>query len=210
VDLLSEEEQWESLKAWLRANALQVLLLTALLLAGWYGWQWWQGRQAAQALVADEAYTKAMKAFDAGKIDDALAQIETLRAEHPKSAYVSTADLAAAKVFVLRNELDKAVLRLQRVASESVDPQVRPIAKLRLARVQLAQGRYDDALATLGTANAGAHEAAYSEVRGDVLLAKGDRAGALREYEKARKLAPTDDQGLGAVLDLKINDLRTP
>jgi predicted negative regulator of RcsB-dependent stress response len=210
VDLLSEEEQWESLKAWFRANGLSIIALTVVMLGGFYGWKWWQARQGADAVVANAAYEKLLQTFDAGKIDDALAQIETLRSEHPKSAYVSAADLAAAKVFVTRNELDKAALRLERVAKEAADKQLRPIAQLRLARVQLAQGRHDAALATLGTADRGAYQAAYAETRGDVLLARGDKAGALREYEAARKTQPADDQGVAALLDLKINDLRAP
>ena len=61
-----------------------------------------------------------------------------------------------------RNELDKAVERLERVANNAVDEQLRPIARLRLARVQAAQGKHDVALATLGTADMGEHQAAYA------------------------------------------------
>ena len=39
MDLLSEEEQWERLKAWLRTNGPSVLVLTALILLGWFGEQ---------------------------------------------------------------------------------------------------------------------------------------------------------------------------
>jgi predicted negative regulator of RcsB-dependent stress response len=62
----------------------------------------------------------------------------------------------------------------------------------------------------LSAADVGKYQAAYTEVRGDILLAKGDRAGALREYEAARKLQPPEQTGssVAAVLDLKINDLR--
>ncbi len=44
---------------------------------------------------------------------------------------------------------------LERVANTARDKQLRPVARLRLARVQAAQGQYDKALATLGTADAG-------------------------------------------------------
>jgi predicted negative regulator of RcsB-dependent stress response len=211
VDLLSEEEHWEALKRWLRENVPFILGLVAIGLVGWVGWKWWQSHKDEQALEASAAYEQILTTFDARKVPEALAQIEALRKAHPKSAYVSASDLAAAKVFVITNQLDKAAASLERVMNTSPDESLRPIARLRLTRVQAAQGQYDKALATLGTADMGEYQAAYAEARGDVLRAKGDHAGALKEYESARKLLPPEQQGVagvGEMLDLKINDLR--
>lgn len=211
MDLLSEEEQWEGLKRWLRENGPFVLGLTAAVLIAVFGWRWWQARETSRALAANAAYEQILLAFDAGKVNEAVAQIEALRSDQPKSAYVYAADLAAAKMFVAGNELDKAAQRLERVMNEAPDEELRPVARLRLARVLAAQGQYDKALATLGTADMGRHQSAYLEARGDVLLAKGDGAAALKEYQAARKLLPAGESGAGGVaelLDLKINDLR--
>ena len=212
MDLLSEEEQWEALKRWLRENGPSILVAVIIALLAVAGWRWWQGRGEQKSVAAVSAFEKILQTFDTGKMDEALAQIEKLRTTYPNSGYVASADLAAARVFVARNELDKAVERLERVANTAVDKQLRPIARLRLARVQAAQGKHDVALATLGTADMGEHQAAYTETRGDSLLSKGDRAGALREYEAALKLQPTDEAGssVAALLELKINDLRAP
>ena len=80
------------------------------------------------------------------------------------------------------------------------------MARLRLARVQLALNHPDTALATLGTANQGAFEGRFAEVRGDAYYAKGDKAAALREYRAARvALGPA--QAANDLLELKINDL---
>ncbi len=80
------------------------------------------------------------------------------------------------------------------------------VARLRLARVQIAQNHPDAALSTLGTADRGAYNGRFAEVRGDADFAKGDKAGALREYRAARlALGPPD--AANDLLDLKINDL---
>lgn len=211
MELLSEDEQWESLKRWLRTNGPSILVMVALVLLAWFGWKWWQDRKDQQALEAAAAYQKVLAEFDQGKIDAGLAQLETLRKEYPGSGYIAVAELAAANVHVVNNELDKAAALLDKVASGAGDALLRPIARLRLARVQTAQGQHDKALATLGTADMGAYQSAYLEVRGDVLLAKGDRAGALKAYEEARKLLSPESagaDGVGPVLDLKINDLK--
>jgi predicted negative regulator of RcsB-dependent stress response len=211
VDLLSEDEQWEALKRWVRNNGLQVLGMVAVLLLAWFGWKWWQGRADEKAVAASVMYDQVLKDFDANKIDAAIAGIETLRTRHSGSAYVSAADLAAARVFVTMNELDKAATYLERVATSAADEKLRPIARLRLARVQASQGQYDKALSTLGTADMGEHQSAYLEVRGDVQLAKGDRAAALQDYEASRKLLTEGQagvEGVGELLDLKISDLK--
>jgi predicted negative regulator of RcsB-dependent stress response len=213
VELLSEEEQWEQLKRWLRDNGPSILVMVILGLLVVAGWRWWQSRGEQGKIAAGVAYQNVLKTFDSDKVDEALAQIEQLRKDYPKSGYVASADLAAAKVFVARNELDRAVERLERVTSNAADVQLRPIARLRLARVQAALGKHDLALTTLAAipaADVGKYQAAYTETRGDILLSKGDRAGALHEYEAARKLQPAEQTGssVAALLDLKINDLR--
>src|SRR5690606_24802693 len=137
----------------------------------------------------------------------------TLRSEYPDSVYVSAADLVAANVHVEANELDKAVERLRRVATGAEDKYLRPVATLRLARVLSAQGQHDAALETLGSASIGVHEPARLEVRGDVLLAKGDREGALKEYQAAIELLPPAEKqegGVGELVELKIADLSGP
>ena len=88
----------------------------------------------------------------------------------------------------------------------SKDEQLRPVVRERLARVQLAQGKADDALKTLGTGEPAALMAGYQEIRGDALLQKGDRKGALAAYRQAlAAMEPgVTDTGL---LQLKITDL---
>lgn len=213
MELLSEEEQWERLKAWVRTNGVSVLTLTAVMLLAWFGWKWWQERGEKQAQAAGAVYQNVLVTLDAGRRDEAFALIETLRREYPDSVYVTAADMVAANVHVEQNELDRAAERLSRVATSSPDEYLRPIARLRLARVQLSQGLHDAALETLGTASMGEHEAARLEVRGDVLLARGEREAALAEYQAAREQLPAvelEPGGVGELLDLKIADLSGP
>jgi predicted negative regulator of RcsB-dependent stress response len=86
------------------------------------------------------------------------------------------------------------------------DDELKMVARLRLARVQAAQGKYDEALGTLKVENAGEFASRLADTRGDVLLAKGDRTGALKEYLAARS---TENNGRldFELLDLKIRDL---
>jgi predicted negative regulator of RcsB-dependent stress response len=211
VELLSEDEQWDALKRWLKTNGPSILVMVAVALLGYFGWKWWQERLDQQARAAGLVFQQVLADFDADKPDAALAGIDKLHKQYDGSAYTARADLSAANVYVNQDELDKAIPFLERVANSSDDKLLQPIAKLRLARVQSGLGQHDKALATLGTADMGPFQSAYLETRGDVLHEKGDRAGALKAYEEARTLLTPEsagEAGVGPLLDLKISDLK--
>jgi predicted negative regulator of RcsB-dependent stress response len=104
------------------------------------------------------------------------------------------------------NELDKAAAGLTYAMDNANDDEIKLIARMRLARVLSAQGKHDEALALLKVDEAGEFAPRLADVRGDVLLAKGDRDGALREYLAART-SPNDGRIDQDMLDLKIRDL---
>ncbi len=148
----------------MRSNGPQVLILVAVMLLGWYGWKMVAGAGYRRGAGRRAAYQKILATFDEGSPAEAVAQIEALRSEHPDSPYLGAADMVAARVYVEDNQLDKAAAQLKRVADSAKDEKLRPVAQLRLARVQSAMGQYDVALATLGTKTLGEHEAARLEV----------------------------------------------
>jgi predicted negative regulator of RcsB-dependent stress response len=146
-----------------------------------------------------------LEAFGNNDLNGGLALTDALIRDFPASPYAIQADLAAARVQVESDAMEQAAARLRHVLDTSKDHELALVARLRLARVQLAQHLPDEALATLNAVDAGAFAARFAAVRGDVLLSKGDRDGALREYRAARASgANSVDSGL---LDLKISDL---
>lgn len=205
-EYLSEQEQWDRLKAWLRQNGLWIVGGVALGMLGLWGWRVWEARTGRLALEAGTRYEQMIEALQRGDRRRALDLTAELERDYAASPYTMQARLAAAKAFVASNELGEAAQRLSQAMKDSKDPELALVARLRLARVQTAQGRHDEALATLKGAEPGAFAPAYAEARGDVLFAKGERAAALAEYRQARASAA---EGIvdPAVLDLKINDL---
>jgi predicted negative regulator of RcsB-dependent stress response len=208
-ELMSESERWEEVKRWLRENGLWIVAGVGLGVLGLTAWQWWQARTERLAIEAGSRYQQVLDAFGRGDRTRAFTLIDELRRDHPDSAYRDQAELAAARAYVDDKDLEKAAERLRFVMGDTEDRELALIARLRLARVQIAQNRVDDALATLQVEDAGAFTPRYHEVRGDALHAKGDRAGALKEYQAARAAAVAAVVDT-ALLDLKINDLLPP
>jgi predicted negative regulator of RcsB-dependent stress response len=173
---------------------------------GLVGWRWWEQRVEQQALAASAKYSQTLEAFGRSDRIRAFTLIDELRKDHASSPYADQADLLAARSLVETNELAKAAERLTRVMSGSRDDELKLVARLRLARVQLAQGNPDLALGTLDGASAGAFAARFEEVHGDVLYAKGDKPGALRAWRKALESDSDGSVDRGG-LELKIGDV---
>lgn len=206
-DYYNEQEQWERVKQWLRENTLWVVAGVALGVGGLAGWNWWKERNERIAVEASVRYQQILEAFARGDRTRGSTLADELRRDYASSPYADQADLVIARTHVEASEFGKAIERLQRVMDGSRDAELRQVARLRLARVQVSQGNPDLALATLAAAKEpGAFEPRFAEVRGDALHAKGDRAGALREYRAARK-ADADGVLDAELLDLKIADL---
>jgi len=204
-EYLSEQEQWERLKAWLKQNGPWALAGIAIAAAGLSGWRWWQARAEQRLLAASAEYQQLLTVFGRNDLAAAEKQADALVAAYPGTGYAEQAELATARLEIENGRASAAAERLQRVMQKAADPGLALTARLRLARVQLDQNQADAALATLAGAEPGAFAPRFAEVRGDALLVKGDRAGALAAYREARAAgAASSDVDL---LDLKINDL---
>jgi predicted negative regulator of RcsB-dependent stress response len=209
--LLTEKEQLEALKRWLRENGLAIVAGIAVAALGLGGYRWWQAYRDGADLAAGAMFVQMENAFAQGDRTRAFILLGDLERQYPSSPYADQAKLASAKAFVDDNELGRAADELRDVMQHTRDPMLKPIARLRLARVQIAQHQPTEALATLNGEAAsaqatGAQAAQYAEVRGDAYYAMGRKTEALAQYRLARAADTSGDSDSG-LLDLKISDL---
>ena len=202
----SEAEQMERAKGWLKTNGIWIIAGIAIGAGGLGGWRWYQERRNTQAETASARYEELVDAFSRRDNVRGTTLLEELNREYAWTPYASLGTLIAARVQVEANELDKAAAGLKSVMDNAKDDELKMVARLRLARVQSALGKNDEALATLKIDDPGEFAPRLADTRGDVLLAKGDRVGALREYLAART-AENDGRVDIELLDLKIRDL---
>lgn len=206
-EYLSEREQAEQLRQWVRENWIWMVAGIVLVLGGFFGYRWWESRVATRSLEAGQRFAAMLDAIGAGKKDDGVRIAGEVTGQYADTPYADQAELVLARLDVDAGNLTGAESRLAKVASASKDPELRVVARLRVARVQLAQGRYDEALATLDAVAAPAADPRVLDLRGDVKLAQGEKAAALDFWRKA-DAAVKADPATGAQVDMELLALK--
>lgn len=200
-----DEMQAEKLKDWWRENWMPLAAGLVLGLGGIFGWEQWKSREQDRAGEAARMFEDLKTALVSDKADEARAIGDKLKTDYARTPYAAQAMLRLAQHAVERARYDEALPPLAWVAENSADEQLRPLAKLREARVLAQQGKFDEALGRLdGTGEA--YAALAEELRGDIKLAQGDRKAARAAFEKA--LAASDTAAANReTLQRKIDDL---
>jgi predicted negative regulator of RcsB-dependent stress response len=107
---------------------------------------------------------------------------------------------------VEKDDLDGAAAHLEAAINSASQPELQQVARLNLSRVLLAQGKIDEALRQLLSGQAGAMQAAYDELRGDIMLAQGKTKEARDAYINALT-GFRDSAEKKELVQLKLDDL---
>ena len=203
---LEEQEQIDTLKTWWKmyGNLVTGLVMAAsLAVVGWQGWNWYQGGQSAKAAAIYGVLEQAAAAGDAQKVKAAAGE---LAEKFGRTAYASLGAMVAAKQSFDAGDLKTAKTQLIWVA-ENGKNEVRDLARLRLAAVQLDEQAYDEALKQLEAAHAVAFDARFLELKGDVLTAQGKKAEARAAYKSALEKMADKPSASRELLQQKLDSL---
>lgn len=210
AELRTEEEQVQAIKDWWKKNGSSLLIGVGAALAIVFGWQAWQNHEAQQRTEAANQFASLLNAFgdqtDETSGDTVAFVAKTLREDYTDSAYAVYGNLILARQQLMDGEPEAAIESLNWALEKTGDQQALTlVVRSRLARAQFDAGQYDEALATIdGATEADSFDAIFSELRGDILLAQGDRDGARDAYLAAREQS---QQGRSGILELKLSDL---
>lgn len=200
---LTDEERLDLIKKWWRENGSSIITGVVLGLAVLFGSKAWFSYQETNAQTASNIYVTLMSALETG---DALAVAEktgVLVSEYGGTPYATLAALAMAKIKIEAGELNDAQAQLRWVLDNSKSEIFRDTARLRLARVLIAMEDLDAAEALLQEPVSGnAFDPLYTEVKGDVNIARGDIPAAHLAYQEALAATAADSPGR-YILELK-------
>jgi predicted negative regulator of RcsB-dependent stress response len=213
AEMRTEEEQIQAIKEWWKNNGSSLLIGVGAALAIVFGWQAWQNYQAEQRTAAGNEFAALLSAHSSQDGETAKERAETvdfvaqkLRDEYPGSAYAVYGNLVLAQQQLNDGNTSAAIDSLKWAQEKAGDHKaLLLIIRNRLARAQFSAEQYDDALETINEASdTDSFGAIFLELKGDILLAKGDEEGARKAYLSARE--QQNQQG-GGVLRLKLADL---
>ena len=201
-----DEDQAQRVKQWWKENWKALAAGLLLGLGSIVGWDQYKAHEHQRAIEAARMFDDLKGALVSNQLEEATAIADKLKAEFAKTPYAAQAQLRLAQYAVENGRFDEALPALAWVAANADDKALRPLARLRQARVLSQQGKFDDALKLLDDQVDASYTALMQELRGDILLAQGNRKGARESFEKALQ---TSDAAAAnrETLQRKIDDL---
>ena len=205
-EFLSEKEQIAQIRQWWGENGMYIIAGLVVGIAGLVGWNQWQQYRETRAGEGSEAYTAMSEALENATAVTAFEVGARLISEYQDTPYADLAGFALAKYHVGQSEAELAAGYLSGVLENTRDEEIRHIARLRLARLQMEQAEHATALQTLAIPDPGRFAARYHELRGDAQFGLVDQAAARDEYRQALGLF---EQGVvnTQLLQMKLDSL---
>jgi predicted negative regulator of RcsB-dependent stress response len=191
VSYQTEEQQVEQLKEWWKENGTPLIVGAVIGLSGFFGWKYWTEQQIAYQSNASNLYslvTEELEKEDATATDKKVKLAEgalAVKTQFPESSYAILSAFHLAKLAVDEKNLDKAVKELTWVIDTHSSNELVHIAKIRLARILVAQQKAEQALPFLSFESESGYFEIASLIKGDAMMALGKSAEALEAYKAA-------------------------
>ena len=201
----SEDQQIEAIKKWWKENAVSLLLGLGIGVGALLGWREYLSYQTDHSAEASDLYQAVQTQVARNRLDDThINKADMIRNEYSDTPYAALVSMAQAKYEFEHDNIDSALMHLRWASENSTEPDVQHVANLRLARILIAQKKYDEAEAVLLGSHPAGFTAGYEELKGDLYSAKGEIAQARVAYDKAINAA---GGGASRWLRLKRQDL---
>ena len=208
-EYLSDDERLEMAKKWWQENYRSILLgaLIAVVVVG--GWRYWQYRTQSRNEAASAMFTDLETAMQKHDQAGALKLGGQIMDQYSDTAYATQSALNLAQLQVSAGKLPEGEKLLQWAMDHSKDRGLQLLARLRLARVQLAAGDAKSAIETLKTQDVSGFAPLFDELRGDAEVRLGDNDQARADYKQA--LTEWSEQmGDSSMLQMKLDSLPAP
>lgn len=199
-DYLSDDEQLAKLKGWWETYGTLLIAATVAAAVIFGGWRWYQSSLDARVRHGSDLYTEYLQADAEQRAELA----ESILDEAGGTAYPAFVLLGQAEEAVTQGKAADAEPLLRRAVDVASVDALADMARVRLARVLFDLGRDDEALATLAQVRSSGFRTQAAELKGDIHLARGERALAHESYVAAKSHVQTGDQR--PVLEMKIAD----
>jgi predicted negative regulator of RcsB-dependent stress response len=206
TEYLTEQEQVELLKQWVKQYSLVILAGLLISFATISGWRYWQARQLRTLHHASAVYDEMLTARAQNNSATTQVQSEKLFTHYSGTTYAQMAALMLARDAVYLKNFAEAEKQLKWVIAHSDVRSFRQIARIRLARIYINENKADESLEVLNKVDDKSFNGLTDEVRGDAWLAKHDNAKAREAYQSALNELPNAEV-IRPLLQMKFDNL---
>jgi predicted negative regulator of RcsB-dependent stress response len=203
---ISEDEDLKKFKEWWKQNGMALIAGVVLGLGIVGGTKYWSYHKQQRAEEASALYEQMFIQYTSKHAGPAQTAGARLMEKFEDTPYAGMAALYMAKISYETDDLKSARSQLQWAVDNALEQATVHTARLRLARLMEDAREYDQALALVDVKDEGAFSSDYQELRGDLLLAKGDTDAARTAYQEAlRNLS--DRSRYRPMLKMKLDDI---
>jgi predicted negative regulator of RcsB-dependent stress response len=206
TDYLTEQEQIQQLKNWVKTYGFTILLGITIALLITSGWRYWQKREDKTLTHASLIYDRMLSMRSQNNNEASNIEANKLLTRYPKTAYAGMAAFMQARDAVLQKNYVKAKEQLQWVIDHSNNRTMKETARIRISRILINENQPDAALTLLNKIDDPHYIGLIDEVRGDAYLLKNDKKSAYDAYGLALKELPNAEISR-PILVMKFNNL---
>lgn len=207
-EYLTEQEQVELLKQWIKQYAPAILAGFVIALTAAFGWQLWQRHENKLLSHASANFDEMIAMRSQNNLTAESAQSDKLLTHYKRTVYGKMASLMDARSDVQTGKLEEATKNLTAIIDHPPSKAIQQIARIRLARVLLSLNKPKESLSTLEKIDDPTFSGLTNEVRGDAYLALNETAKAKDAYANALRSLP-NAQTLRPLLQMKYDQLTT-
>jgi len=183
-DLLSEKEQLDQFRSWWKEYGAYVIGGIVIGAGILFGINYYQANKLQMQYNASNAYEELVQHIVDGNLEEAESVAAELTSTFGESAYAGQSGLALARLYMDQSRDQDAADALLAVVEGSAGSELKHVARLRLARVYMYQGKAEEVVELLSGDETAAFAPSYGEVLGDAYTALGRVAEAQDAYQK--------------------------
>ena len=174
----------EKLISWFQENYKNILLGIILGLGIGFSYNYYNDMQSNTQFELSSKYEEAIKAYNNNESDLILTLSDELSKEFPANAYTRMSNLYAAKIHYINGDIKESKNKLRQIIDNQNDKDLKSIATIRLARLLISEGKYNDAEIVIKKHVNHDTNLLSIELLGDISLAKNQLLQAKSYYMK--------------------------
>jgi len=183
----TDQDQITMLKDWWRnyGKGLTIAVVLGILLG--YGVRFWHVHRDSVMQKASIQYQTLLETYldKPSNIKSVHSMAQNLKAHYARTPYAPLASLFLAKSYVAEEKYNEALTELSWILQHSQDKTFKQIARLRSARILLAQNKTDQALNLLNTIDDSTYQPYVDLIKGDIYQTQQTPEKAQESFEQA-------------------------